>query len=68
MTDLAVAALVAWNVATQILHARREQRLLDAVMTRTPAEYIAAKRADTSAAAKPKQEPLDPSTLIPIGL
>lgn len=67
----ALLALVALNVATMLVAARREARLLDALMTRTPAEYIAAKKADSSSE-KPKrpgpQMDPDPDTLIyPIG-
>lgn len=69
---IAVAlALIALNVAQYVVSTRREQRLLDAVMTRTPAEYIAAKKADAPAA-KPKPAPApdtDPDQFIhPIGL
>jgi len=66
----ALIALVALNVVTLLVAARREARLLDALMTRTPAEYIAAKRADHDA---PKSKPrpdsdAEPELVFPIGL
>lgn len=64
-------ALLALNVAQYALSTRREARLLDALMTRTPAEYIAAKRAGAPAT-KPKPRPEEPevdlSTVFPIGM
>lgn len=68
---VAVLALVALNVVTLLVAARRESRLLDALMTRTPAEYIAAKRADHDAP-KPKPRPdtddAAPELVFPIGM
>lgn len=68
---LAVLALVALNVATMLVAARREARLLDALMTRTPQEYIAAKKADKQDKPKPRPEAdpdMDPSLVFPIGI
>ena len=66
-----LVALVALNVVTLLAATRRERQLLDALMTRTPQEYIAAKRADKQD--KPKPRPVvepeaDPSDIFPIGL
>lgn len=63
-------ALVALNVATLLVAARREARLLDALMTRTPQEYIAAKRADKQDKPKPRPEQSDaePEFVFPIGM
>lgn len=52
----ALVALVGLNVVTLLVAARREARLLDALMTRTPAEYVALRRAD-SKTEKPKPRP-----------
>lgn len=60
-----IGALLAWNIAMQVVYSKREARLLDALMTRTPGEYIAAKRADTPSAPRP---PPEPSNIVPIGL
>ena len=68
---LAVLALVALNVATMLVAARREARLLDALMTRTPQEYIAAKKADKQDRPKPRHEALDAEVdalTFPIGM
>lgn len=68
---LVLLALVALNVATLLIAARREARLLDALMTRTPQEYIAAKRADKQDKPKPRPEAVpevDPSLVFPIGM
>lgn len=67
---IALIALVGLNIVTMLVAARREARLLDALMTRTPAEYIAAKKAD-SPAAKPKPRPesdVEPALVFPVGL
>ncbi len=67
---VALIALVGLNIVTLLVAARREARLLDALMTRTPAEYIAAKRADHDAP-KPKPRPeadADPEFVFPIGM
>jgi hypothetical protein len=53
---LAVLALVALNVATQAIHARREARLLDAVMARNGAEYAHIRRSDKKVP-KPAPQP-----------
>jgi hypothetical protein len=69
-----VVALVAWNVATQLLAARREARLLAAALARTPGEYVAMRKAEvTPALAKKRSQPrevsdVDPADLYPIGL
>lgn len=66
---LAILALVALNVATLLVAARREARLLDALMTRTPQEYIAAKRAEKQDKPKPRPEPdAEPEFVFPIGM
>lgn len=67
---VALVALVALNVFTQLLAMRREARLLDALMTRTPQEYIAAKRVDAKQD-KPKPRPeveAAPEMTFPIGM
>ncbi len=67
--ELAVVALVGLNIATMLVAARREARLLDALMTRTPAEYIAAKKADKQDKPKPRPETDEaPELTFPIGL
>lgn len=65
----AVIALAALNVVTLLVSARREGRLLDALMTRTPGEYIAARRAEAKPAKTPKT-PIDEDApnIYPIGL
>ena len=67
---VAVVALVALNVATMLVAARREARLLDALMTRTPQEYIAAKKADKQDKPKPRPDSPDtePEFVFPIGM
>lgn len=65
----AVLALVALNVATQLLHTRREARLLAAVLARTPGEYTSMRRAEAKPAKTPKP-PIDEDApnIYPIGL
>lgn len=67
-----VAALVAGNVATQLVASRSQARLVAALMARTPAEYAALRRADGPAAkaAKTPKTVLDSEALevFPIGL
>jgi hypothetical protein len=53
---LAVLALIAMNVATQAIHARREARLLDAVMARNGAEYAHIRRSGKTVP-KPAPQP-----------
>jgi hypothetical protein len=71
---VALVSLVLLNVATMLVAARREARLLDALMTRTPQEYIAAKKADAKQQDKPKPRPdaspddAPPELVFPIGM
>lgn len=67
---VALVALVGLNIVTVLVAARREARLLDALMTRTPAEYIAAKRADKQDKPKPRpdRDEAAPELVFPIGM
>lgn len=65
----AVLALAALNVATMLIAARREARLLDALMARNGAEYALIKRSDApkgKPAAQP--EPQDEPTRFVVGM
>jgi hypothetical protein len=67
---VALVALVGLNIVTLLVAARREARLLDALMTRTPAEYVALRRADAKQD-KPKPRPETdeaPELVFPIGM
>lgn len=63
-------ALIALNVAQYALSTRREQRLIDAVMSRNAGEYAAIRRADApTTKPKPRPEPDEaPELTFPIGM
>jgi hypothetical protein len=67
---VAVVALAALNALTLYLNGRREARLIDALKTNTPGEYLAARRAEAKPAKTPKP-PIDedaPNIYTAIGL
>lgn len=67
----AILALAALNVATMLVAARREARLLDALMARNGAEYALIKRSDAPKDKPKRVESFDdapPELVHPIGL
>jgi hypothetical protein len=58
---VALVALVALNVATQAIHARREARLVDAIMARNGAEYAHIRRSGKTV---PKPAPTDRLNIV----
>jgi hypothetical protein len=67
----ALLALVALNAVTQVVHSRREARLLDAIMARNAGEYANILRSDKAPKSKGtpsvQPEPLD-VTGFPVGM
>lgn len=60
---VALVALVLLNVATMIVAARREARLLDALMARNAGEYALIRRSDSAPKGKgAKQAEVEPAT------
>jgi hypothetical protein len=53
---VALVALIVWNIAAQILAARREARLVDAIMARNGAEYAHIRRSGKTVP-KPAPQP-----------
>lgn len=67
---LALLALVALNVVTMLVAARREARLLDALMARNAGEYALIRRSDKPAAPKKGAKQPEPTeaTGFPVGM
>lgn len=66
---VALVALVALNAVTQVVHARREARLLDAIMARNAGEYANILRSDKAPKAKPAVQPEpEAPTGFPVGM
>jgi hypothetical protein len=67
--SVAVVALVALNAVTQVVHARREARLLDAIMSRNAGEYANILRSEKAPKSKPSVQP-EPQevTGFPVGM
>jgi hypothetical protein len=54
---VAVVALIVWNIVAQVLAARRETRLVDAIMARNAGEYAHIRRSDKKVPTKPAPQP-----------
>ena len=65
---VALIALVGLNVVTMLVAARREARLLDALMARNAGEYAMIRRSDAPKGKPAKQPEPQDETGFPVGM